>query len=46
MVNVYVFNDASICIHGQELPGKFTFRQKYGRSHNETDIQHILEIDI
>ena len=28
MVNVYVFDITSICIHGKELPGKFTFHQK------------------
>ena len=30
--NVCVFNIGSICIHGKELLGKFTFHQKYRRS--------------
>ena len=38
----YVFDITSICIHGKELPGEFTFHQKYRkRSHNETDVRHI-----
>ena len=28
MGNVYVFNIASICIHGEELPGQLAFHQK------------------
>ena len=32
----------SICIHGEELPGKFTFHEKYRkRSQNETDVRHM-----
>ena len=39
MVNVYVFDITSICIHGKGLLGKFTHHQKYRkRSHNETDV--------
>ena len=41
MENVYVFNIASICIHGEELRRKLAFNQKYRRSHNETDVRHI-----
>ena len=29
MVNVYVFNFGSICVHGKEFLRKFTFHQKY-----------------
>ena len=37
LVNVHVFNIGSICIHGKELLGKFTFHQKYReQSHFET----------
>ena len=39
--NVYVFNIASICIHGEELLRQLAFHQKYSRSHNETDVRHI-----
>ena len=40
--NVYVFDIGSICIHGKELPGNFTFHQKYRKqSHFETDVRHI-----
>ena len=46
MGNVYVFDIGSICIHGKELPRKFTFHQKYRkRSHNETDVRHIWKVD-
>ena len=32
----------SICIHGEELPGKLTFHEKYRkRSQNETDVRHM-----
>ena len=41
MENVYVFNIASICIHGEELLRQLAFHQKYRRSHNETDVRHI-----
>ena len=46
MVNVYVFNIASICIYVEELLRQLTFHQKYRRSHNETDVRHIREIGI
>ena len=46
MENVYVFYITSTCIHGEELLRQFTFHQKYRRSHNETDVRHIWEIDI
>ena len=47
MGNVYVFDIGSICIHGKELPGNFTFHQKYRkRSHNETDVRHTWKVDI
>ena len=46
MENVYVFNIASICIHGEELLRQLAFHQKYRRSHNETDVRHIWEMDI
>ena len=46
LANVDVFYITSICIHGRELLRKFTFHQKYRkRSHNETDVRHIWEID-
>ena len=46
VVNVYVFDIGSICIHGKELLGKYTFHQKYRkRSHNETDVRHIWKVD-
>ena len=32
MVNVYVFDIGSICIHGEELPGNFTLHQKYRKN--------------
>ena len=42
MVNVYVFNIGSICIHGKDLLKKFTFHQKHReQSHDETDVQLI-----
>ena len=42
MLNVYVFNIGSICIHGKELLRNFTFRQKYReQSHFETDVRDI-----
>ena len=46
LVNVYVFNIGSICIHGKELLRQFTFHQKYReQSHDETDVRHIWKID-
>ena len=40
LVNVFVFNIGSICIHGKQLLRKFTFHQKYReRSHTETNVQ-------
>ena len=39
--NVYVFNTASICIHGEELLRQLAFHQEHRRSHNETDVRHI-----
>ena len=40
--NVFVFNDASIKIRGEELLRKITFHQKYRKgSRNETDARHI-----
>ena len=36
---------ASICIHGEELLRQLACHQKYRRSHNETDVRHIWEID-
>ena len=42
----YVFDIGSICIHGKELLKNFTFYQKdRKRSHNETDVRHILKVD-
>ena len=40
MVNVHVFNTASICIHGEELLRQLAFHQEFKRSHNETDVPH------
>ena len=45
MANVYVFYIASICVHWEEFLRQFAFHQKNRRSHNETDVRHILEID-
>ena len=39
MVNVYVFNIASICIHGEELLRQLAFHQEFKRSHNETGVR-------
>ena len=39
-----VFDIGSIWIHEKELLRKFTFHQKYKRSHHETDVRHIWEI--
>ena len=41
MENVYVFDIASICIHGGEFLRHMAFHQKYRRSHNETIVRHI-----
>ena len=38
MSSIYI---ASICIHGEELLRQLAFHQKYGRSHNGTDVRHI-----
>ena len=47
MVNVHVFNTASICIHGEDLLTQLAFHQKYRkRSLDETDVRHIWEIHI
>ena len=35
MGNVYVFNIASVCIHGEELLRQLAFHQKYRISHDE-----------
>ena len=46
VVNVYVFNIGSMCIHGKELLRKFTFHLKYReQSHDETDVRHIWKVD-
>ena len=45
MENVYVFDIGSICIRGKELPGKFTFHQKYRRSHCKTEVWPIWKVD-
>ena len=41
MVNVYVFNIGSICIHGKELLNKFTFHQNTG---NNLTMKQIFDI--
>ena len=42
LVNVCVFDIASICIHGKGILRKFTLHQKYSeQSHNETDVRNI-----
>ena len=46
MVNMCVFHIASICIHGGEFLRHMAFHKKYRRSHNETNVRHIWEIDI
>ena len=46
MVNVYVLNIGSICIHGKGLLRKFTLHQRYReQSHNDSDVWHIWKID-
>ena len=46
LVNVYVFNIGSICIHGKELLRNFTFHQKYREeSHFKAGVRHIWEVD-
>ena len=46
LVNVYVFDSGSICIHGEELLRQFTFHQKYREQyHFETDVWHIWKVD-
>ena len=44
MVNVHVFNIASICVHGEELLRQLAFHQEFKRSHNETDVRRICKI--
>ena len=47
LVNVYVFDSGSICIHGKELLRQFTFHQKYrGNSHFKADVRDIWTVDI
>ena len=47
LVNVYVFDSGSICIHGKELLRKFAFHQKYsGKSHFKEDVRDIWTVDI
>ena len=47
MVNVSVFDIASICIHGRELLRQFTFHQKYiGKSLFKEDVRDIWTVDI
>ena len=41
--NVYVFNIASICIHGEELLRQLVFHQKYRTSHDMKQIFDISE---
>ena len=46
LVNVYVFDIGSICIHGKESLRQFTFHQKYRRrSHFKADVRHIWKVD-
>ena len=45
MVNVHVFNTASICIHVEELLRQLAFHQEFW-SHNETDVRHIWKIGV
>ena len=40
-MNVYVFDIGSICIHGKELLGKFTFHQKY---RNDLTLKQMFDI--
>ena len=47
MVNVYVFDITSICIHVKELLSKFTFHQKYRKgSHCKPDVRDVWIVDI
>ena len=41
MWRMFVFNTASICIHGEELLRQLAFHQDFKRSHNEADVRHI-----
>ena len=43
MVNVYVFDIRSICIHGKELLRQFAFHQKYRTSHTSKQMFDISE---
>ena len=45
MENDHICNIGITGIHGKELPGQSSFHQKYRRSHNETDVRHILEFE-
>ena len=47
LVNVYVFDSGSICIHGKELLRQFAFHDKYWRrSHFKADVRDIWTVDI
>ena len=42
MVNVYVFNIGSICVHGKELLRNFTFHQK--KTGNNLTMKQMFDI--
>ena len=47
LVNVYVFDIGSICVHGNELLRQFTFHRKYSeQSHFEADVRDVWTVDI
>ena len=47
LVNIYVFDIGSICIHGKELLRQFTFHQQYkGKSHFKAKVRDIWTVDI
>ena len=45
MGNDHICNIGINGIHEKELPGQSSFHQNYRRSHNKTDVRHILEIE-
>ena len=45
LVNVFVFDIGSICIHGKELLRNFTFHQNYRRwAHLNADVRHLKKL--
>ena len=47
LVNVYVFDIGSICVHGKELLRQVTFHQKIrGKSHFQANVRDIWTVDV